>query len=446
MEQEDENIICVNGEESPQQFQKFLELFITGEKFVIQETEDPCIYMFINKEYSFTYIICDESSNKTSPDYYIETNKGNKYFIEETECLFSDSGNNSQYQRATKFLPKIYSKDILKYYIIGDCSIKITNNNMFALKLWKTTNIELVLSDENSFNYYKMLKPFSSIQEIIDWNDLSNIMIFENNEITFLLNIFGTKFNLAKSGKSLESDPNKGCLSLVLLAIINLIKNGKKPKIIFKNLFMDNIQIPKKNTGNKIIRTFKHLKNNGFELEFVFDNEITFDIDCYHGYIDNTPFNIQGSKSEKIIGIRHIVLLSNEEKCLFENHARTTNKKILTEEGNRIPFKKSIKKPDIIIKNNRTTKTSIIESELFENIKKGQEQINKWITHIETYNFYKNECKYKNMEIYLELYDRDNKFNGDFQKKTYKNVKYILNKKGNLFVNVDFFEPLYFNF
>jgi len=86
----------------------------------------------------------------------------------------------------------------------------------------------------------------------------------------------------------------------------------------------------------------------------------------------------------------------------------------------------------------------IIESELYTNFVKGQIQINEWTTHEDTYNFYNELCKYENMEIFLELYDSMNEFNGDFSDPKFENVKYILNKNGQWFEN-KYFKPLYFN-
>ena len=55
------------------------------------------------------------------------------------------------------------------------------------------------------------------------------------------------------------------------------------------------------------------------------------------------------------------------------------------------------------------------------------------------------ECKFnEEMDIYLELYDRNNEFNGDFSPAKFKNVKYILNANGVWYENTDYYEPLKF--
>ena len=50
------------------------------------------------------------------------------------------------------------------------------------------------------------------------------------------------------------------------------------------------------------------------------------------------------------------------------------------------------------------------------------------------------------MDIYLELYDQKNEFNGDFSLPKFKNVKYILNANGIWYENTDHYEPLQFSF
>jgi len=439
------------GEESPEQLLNILKCVFSKETFNYTETKCPFIYKFDNGAYSFIYKICDESSNKTTPDYYIITNKNN-YFVEETECNFNESGNNAQYQRASKFVPKIGSNDKLFYIMVGDCSFKFSGNNLLSLRLWKTTNVNIIFTNNIIMNQYNSLKSFSDLNELIQcFNDSCTFKKTinydeENNIIRLDINIKKTKFNLMKKGKSLDSDPNKGCLSLVLLAMYELIiLNDKQPKIIIKNLFDNQTQISRISTGNKMIRIFKHFIEKGIQITFEFEQDVIFNIDDYHGYQDINPFKESGSNSEKIIGINHITTKMKEnEKCLFENHARTRNSKIIKNDGTIIDFIKKSKKPDIIIKNMKTFKVYIIESELYTNFVKGQKQINEWTTHEHTYNFYNELCKYENMEIFLELYDSMNEFNGDFSDPKFENVKYILNKNGQWFEN-KYFKPLYFN-
>ena len=448
----EEQITEAYGEESPYQLLNILICLFPKETFNFIETIYPFIYKFYNDTYSFIYKICDESSNKTSPDYYIITNK-QTYFVEETECNFNESGNNAQYQRASKFVPKIGSSDKLIYIMVGDCSVKLSGNNLLSLRLWKTTNVNIVFTNDITMNKYNSLKSFVDLNELIQYfNDSckfnKKIINYdeENNIIRLDINIGKTKFNLMKKGKPLDSDPNKGCLSLVLLAMYELIKlNDKQPKIIINNLFDNQMQIHTISTGNKMIRIFKHLIEKGVQINFEFEKDIIFDINNYNGYQDNNPFKVSGSNSEKIIGIYHITTKMKEnEKCIFENHARTRNSKIVKNDGTIVDFIKMSKKPDIIIKNMKTYNVTIIESELYKNIKIGQKQINEWTKHKDTYNFYNEVCEYKNMEIYLELYDSNNEFNGDFSDNKFKNIKYIFNKNGQWFENKEHFQPLYF--
>ena len=110
----------------------------------------------------------------------------------------------------------------------------------------------------------------------------------------------------------------------------------------------------------------------------------------------------------------HVSTLPVNQNIVFEQHARSENTKI-TYNRTILDFPKWDKtKPDIIIQDTNKNKVEIIEAEKYEKLKTGQEQINKWISTA-LRNFYTQTCNItEDMDIYLELYDQKNEFNGDF--------------------------------
>ena len=470
------------GEECPARLLEVLELLF-GEEFKYTPIPDKSThYRIQHKEkidYEFDYIICDENSNKTSPDFYITTNQDYNYFIEDTGCRIKDSGNNAQAQRATKFIPKLNSNDKL-FYILSDTDIydftKQRSTLEYPFKQWRTSNVSVIFQNPTTMKNYLALEPYTTYKTLINHHDEVakcqwDIFTYDedNNIIEFYLNREGSKYNLLKKNCGLNNDPNKGYLSLFFQSIYNISQKNKLelPKIKLYNIALIPSHITYKGSGNKLFRTLKHIIDLGFDIEFSFpaveENFITLDINRFTGYEDTNPFKEEGSVSEKIVSMYHVSTLENNKNIVFENHARSENTKIKYNStildfpkdckkckcniNLNLTQSKNAEKPDIIIQDTEKNKIYIIEAELYSNITKGQAQIDGWSKNIYLHNFYKMECKFnEEMDIYLELYDRNNEFNGDFSHSKFKNVKYILNTKGIWYENTDHYEPLQFSF
>lgn len=442
-------IINASGEESVIKFINMLKnIFnITVKSYI--ETNEAGRYLLITNDYEFNYTIVDEDTDKITPDYYIVTNKEN-FYIEETSCELSSSGNNTQLQRATKFIPKINSNDVCIYYIEGnDINNLKNNNNHYCFKQWKTTNIKVHFKNEDTMKYYSQLEPYTNYEELtshykdIVKENFAHILTYDKktNCILIILNIYKSKYNLLKKG-SLNNDPGKGSLSLLLLTIHNISKknNLKKPTIILENIVLQQNQIIYSHCGNKILRSINHfIINGGYDIRFKFTNNIVFDINKFNSYTNICPFKNRVSHSEKIVSMHHRTYKTEKnEIILFENHARSENSKI-----NNITFPKfKTGKPDMIIKNDN--KIYFIEAETYNNLKKGLKQIEKWSHSKELYDFYILKCKFKEkLEFYIELYDKQCLFNGDFSDTKFNHVRFILNSKCVWFVNHNYI-PYYF--
>ena len=467
------------GEESPIRLLVILKILF-GENFkYFPINKKPSNYKIKSNSYEFIYMISDPSDeNKTSPDFYLQTNQKYNYFIEDTGCKINDSGNNAQNQRATKFIPKIFENKDKLFYILSDNNIIDFKNPKSRAKLeypfkqWRTSNVNLIFENITTMKNYISLDPYTDYNQLIEHHDqvariTEGIFNYDisNNTICLHLNIKGSKYNLIKSNNGLTHDPGIGSLALLLQTIYNIhLKNKLKlPKIILQNIAHKQSDIKITSTGNKIFRLLKYIIENDFNIEFIFTEEyshIVFNIHNFKGYkMGINPFKNTASMSEKIISMYHESNMIKNNNIIFVNHARSENTKVYYKNnildfpknaencilGGKCTEGKKEEKPDIIILNNQTNKVEIIEAELFENIEKGQTQINTWSSNEYLYRYYIEKVKItEDIDIYLELYDRKNKFNGDFSNKKYKNVKYILNAEGVWYENKDNYEPLKF--
>ena len=459
------------GEEKPGRLLVVLCILFKKEFTYTPIPDKPEYYRIQCDEYVFDYVISDENTNKTSPDFYLVTNQSYNYFIEDTGCGIEDSGNNAQAQRATKFIPTLNSNDRCIYMLSDPNKIDMQNKKRkatleYPFRQWKTSHVTVIFENPNTMESYLSFKPYENYQSLVDSHNIvskntKNIFNFNSatNTIKLRLNQETSKYNLLKShkekGKELDNDPGIGNLNLSLLTIHKISQtNGiPLPTIILENIAWTLEQIKYNSSGNKVLRSLKHLIDIGFEIQFTFSEAIpeslstTFDINRFTGYETNqNPFQNVGSTSEKIVSMYHVSnKLSSNETIVFENHARSENTKV-TYNNTICPFRKNDKtKPDIIIQNASINKMEIIEAELYDNLATGQKQIDTWVKNSELYDYYRNTCHItEELNVCLELYDQKNKFNGDFSYPKFKNVKYILNANGVWYENTEHYDPLKF--
>lgn len=424
-------IISAYGEESPERLCEILKLILQENYVSRGDSKDPTKYYIENNNMEcFVYTISDPNENNTTPDFYLKTNKSYNLFIEDTGCLLKASGNNMQFQRATKFIPSLNNND-KKFYIMSDPNKnEFKLNNALAFRLWKTSGIYIIFENTDTMKEYLELKPYETFQEYMeDYKSLKNklVMSIEDNTIKLELNVFKSSYNLIKNNK-LNNDPGIGNLALTLMVLNELYKKSKKkPEIILTNVVNTQEQLEGSVKGNKVLRMLKHF-NVYFKITLEFDKDIQININDYADYKDINPFKEIGSSSEKIMGIFHYqnshLFNISKKDFIFQNHARTENTKVCYN-GIQLDFPKISGKPDLIIK--KEIEIEIIETEKYDNLRNGQKQIDSWSVNQKLYKFYTEKVNIDiPMSIYLELYDYSNNFNGDFSLGQFKNVKYIL--------------------
>ena len=118
----------------------------------------PAHYRFHCDAYEFDYAIADENTNKTSPDFYLETNQSYNYFIEDTGCKILDSGNNAQAQRSTKFIPKLNSNDRCIYMLSDTDAINMQDGKeatlAYPFRQWKTSFVTVIFENPDTMEIF----------------------------------------------------------------------------------------------------------------------------------------------------------------------------------------------------------------------------------------------------------------------------------------------------
>jgi len=396
---------------------------------IIPVPGDATSYNLQYEDKIIPYQICD--SQGSSPDLIVNYEEGPNDFIEITKGSFKGSGNNSQYQRFTKFIPvlnneqkKIYYFDTNDKYLIGKTKL--------AMKCWKKNDIELVATNEDLQTVFNDLDTNFTLEEFAEeWTRLSKpspFGIFKGTKQTITIEenlIKVENFNVLKNGK-ITHDPGIGTIMLVLSTILQF-KSGKPILITGHNLTQDLIDRSKR---NKFLKFLCILKQN-------FQTEISIeDITLPNCDIEYTSLT-RGSTSEKCISIHdEILLIDQGHTILYINHARG-EQEYFTINGQRISVKKNISKPDIVYADNVNRIIYFVEAERHCNYETGLKQIESWKTE-ETRDFYRNitnGTQYEGYQFkaYLTLYDSSNTHsncNGRY-------VKKILNSRRKTYENVN---------
>ena len=128
----DFKIIRAYGEETPTRLVIVLYILFKKEFTYTPIPNKPEFYRFLCDTYEFDYVIADENTNKTSPDFYLETNQSYNYFIEDTGCKILDSGNNA-HQRSTKFISKLKSNDRCIYMLSDSDAVNMLDKKNGSL-------------------------------------------------------------------------------------------------------------------------------------------------------------------------------------------------------------------------------------------------------------------------------------------------------------------------
>ena len=155
----DFQIINAYGEETPARLLIVLCILFKKNFTYTPIPNKPAYYRFHCDAYEFDYAIADENTNKTSPDFYLETNQSYNYFIEDTGCGIEDSGNNAQAQRSTKFISKLNSNDRCIYMLSDPHSINMQNKRRkatleYPFRQWKTSLVTVIFENPDTMESY----------------------------------------------------------------------------------------------------------------------------------------------------------------------------------------------------------------------------------------------------------------------------------------------------
>ena len=287
--------------------------------------------------------------------------------------------------------------------------------------MWKTIGIKVFFEKENLQNQINMMNEYTDLNTFIeDWNLNAQVPQIEMNEEYCVLD----KFNLIKSD-SVTNDPGIG---KTLLTIMTIVKLGHK-KIKLNNT---NLEKEKHFTlKNKFFRSIRHIIDE-FNVEIKFDFEyINLNIMDCKKYDCEVVFG-QVADYESVASINYEIKLG--DKVNYTNHA-SCEQSLLKFKNINYNVPKKILKTDIIYTENNTT--YLVEAEKYVNLENGIEQINTWISNINTKKYYEDIFQEQKIKCYIILFDKDNYF-VDFEDFKLKNVRYILQNNGKWLQNPNF--------
>ena len=396
-------IVSLVGEEKPGLICSALKcLFNLSEViYILPVVGDATSYLLKYEDKRIPYQVCD--SNGSSPDLIIKYEEGPCDFIEITKGSFRGSGNNSQYQRFTKFIP-VLNDDQRKVYYFDTEDKDIYGKTKLAMKCWKKNNIELVATNSDLQKVFDDLDTNFTLESFSEeWNSLSRpspFGEFKGHKQSIIIGedlIRVENFNVLKKGK-ITHDPGIGTFMLVLSTILQF-STGKPILITGHRLTQELIN---RSTRNKFLKFLCILKQK-------FQTDITIeDIQTPQCSIDYTSLN-KGSTSEKCISIHdELVLIGQGYQILYVNHARSEQEYFTINERT-ISVPKLVYKPDIVYADKEKQVIYFIEAERYCNYETGLKQIESWRSE-ETENFYRGvtngtECEGYQFRAYLSLYD-----------------------------------------
>ena len=398
-----QKIVSLVGEEKPGLICSTLKrLFNLPEVIsILPVVGDATSYLFQYEDKVLPYQICD--SNGSSPDLIINYEEGPSDFIEITKGSFKGSGNNSQYQRFTKFIP-VLNDDQRKIYYFDTEDRNIFGKTKLAMKCWKKNNIKLVATNSDLQTVFDDLDTNFTLESFSEeWNGLSRpspFGKFKGHKQAIIIEedlIRVENFNVLKQEK-ITHDPGIGTIMLVFSTILQC--GSRKPIMITEHrLSQDLIN---RSTRNKFLKFLCILKQT-------FNTEITLEnIELPQCSVDYTSLN-KSSTSEKCISIHdELLLIGQGYPILYANHARS-EQEYFTIDGRTISVPKLVYKPDIVYADKEKKVIYFIEAERYCNYEIGMRQIESWRSE-ETKDFYRgvtNGTEYDGYQFraYLTLYD-----------------------------------------
>jgi len=395
-----QKIVSLVGEEKPGLIcSTLIRLFnLPGVFYILPVVGDATSYQLQYEDKKIPYQVCDSSGS--SPDLIINYEEGPNDFIEITKGSFRGSGNNSQYQRFTKFIP-VLNDDQRKVYYFDTNDRSLGGKTKLAMKCWKKNKIELVATNtdlQNVFNSLDIDFTLESFSE--EWTLLSRPYRKGGTKQSIIIGedlIRVENFNVLKQSK-ITHDPGIGTIMLVLSTILQF-GSGKPILITGHGLTQDLINRSKRNKFLKFMCILKQTFNTEITLE---------NIELPQCSLDYTSLN-KGSTSEKCISIHdELLLIDHGYPILYANHARS-EQEYFTINGINSSVPKLVYKPDIVYADNEKKVIYFVEAERYCNYETGMKQIESWRSE-KTKNFYRNitngtEYDGYQFRAYLTLYD-----------------------------------------
>ena len=427
-----QKIVSLVGEEKPGLICSALKrLFnLTEVISVLPVNGDATSYLLQYEDKRIPYQVCD--SNGSSPDLIIKYEEGPNDFIEITKGSFRGSGNNSQYQRFTKFIP-VLNDDQRKVYYFDTNDKYLVGKTKLAMKCWKKNKIELVATNSDLQKVFDDLDTNFTLESFSEeWNRLSRpspFGEFKGHKQSIIIGedlIRVENFNVLKQGK-ITHDPGIGTIMLVLPTILQF-STGKPILITGHRLSQELIN---RSTRNKFLKFLCILKQT-------FNTEITLEnIELPQCSVDYTSLN-KSSTSEKCISIHdELLLIDLGYPILYANHARSEQEYFTINERT-ISVPKLVSKPDIVYADKEKKVIYFIEAERYCNYETGLKQIESWRSD-KTKDFYRNitngtEYDGYQFKAYLTLYDSSDNCIMCNQ----KYVKNILNSRRETYENENY--------
>ncbi len=382
---------------------------------------------------SLPYQVCDSSGS--SPDLITEFEEGPNDFIEITKGSFRGSGNNSQYQRFTKFIPVLLDPLFNLIYFFDTSDTTLKGKTKLAMQCWKKNNIQLVTTNPALQTVFDSLDTNFTIESFANnWNQMSKPSPsgpFKGRTQTIRIETESIRiedFNILKNDR-ITHDPGIGTLMLVLSTLLQF-KTGKNILIANHGLSQELIDRSRGNKFLKFVCILKQKFNNEIELEGITMPQ------CKTAYESlNCP-----STSEKIVSIHEELELKEKYLILYNNHARS-EQEYLVIGSRKISINRETLRPDIIYADTENKIIYMVEAERFCNYETGVRQIESWRSEV-TKNFYTTSVagsQYEGYQFkaYIILYDSGNRQTNCNQ----RYVKKIVNSRRETYEN-DNFETL----
>jgi len=349
------------------------------------------------------------------------------YAIEETKTDDAESRNTGVYQRASKFVyieyyyPNI--KKIMLYSLQIDQKENPTDTNIFGTRCLLTLGVEILGKKMDT----EIMKPFSSIDEVIDFKN--SMRQPPKGNVPINLKKIGNKIQVSgrlfKSG-GLSHDPNIGSLSLICATLRALNWTGEL-EITLHGLSQSHV-----NAKNKFIRIANRFKISMAGLKLAKPKE----------NVEYWRYDLKGEKLGTIF-VHLVVENFTSGFSIYENHAGCERGYFITSDGKPVVVEKYKDKtkykegdktqiihiPDLVLADIDRLKIINIEGKKDSTMEQGIKELNNFDAFEETYikTYYP---EYKEIIRTVVLYG------GKEENIERIEVSFLLNEKGQMILGI----------